>query len=91
MAVMLFNNFRHEEKAVGLGGRIAHGFGMRQRRFDHVRPGDVDEGDGVGGGFDGGDVEFLELGDIVEDAAELGAEGFFLGRGERGRARRATY
>src|SRR5882672_4259818 len=78
----LFDDLRHQEEAVGLGGGIAQCFLRWQRGADFVGPGHVDERDGVGGGLDLADVQLLQLLDIAEDAADLRAELLLLrGRG----------
>ena len=85
-AMRLFDDLRHEEQAVGLGGRVAQGFLVGQGRAHFIRTGDVDERHGMGGRFDLADVQFLQLLDVAENVAELRAE---FGRFFRRKARRA--
>ncbi len=90
-ADMVTRQFWDEEEAVGLDGGVAEGVFVGKAGANFVGAKDVDEGDGVGGGFDVGDVGLLEFLDIADDVGELAAEGFLLGRRQEMRARCATY
>ena len=80
--MFLFHNFRHHKKPVGLCGRVAQGVVVRERRANLVRTRDIDQRHGVGGWLDTGNVQFLQLLDVAEDAVELCAEFLFLVGGE---------
>ncbi len=68
-----------EEVAVAIGGAVEDCFAVGVG-FLVVFAGDVAGIDRAGGGLDAGGVEFTQLLDVVQDAADLaGKLGFFLG------------
>ena len=61
-----------------MGGRVAQGIVVRERRANFVESRDIGHRHGVGGWLDAGYIERLQFLDVAEDAAELRAEFFFL-------------
>ena len=79
----LFHDLRDLEEPVHLRGSIAHGLIMGQGGLNDIGPHHIDQGNGVGGGFHGGDIEFVELGDVAEDIPELRLKFLLFFRRER--------
>ena len=69
----------------GFGG-VAEGLGLDEARAGFVGADDVVAGEGVGGGFDAGEIAFGEGVHVVEDTVELGGVvgGFVVGEFETG-------
>ena len=69
----------------GFGG-VAEGLLLGEARAGFVGADDIVNGEGVGGGFDAGEVEFGEGVHVVEDTMELGGVvgGFVVGEFETG-------
>ena len=82
-------NPRDGESALGRLGRLRQRLLLRQPRLDDVRAGDVDVLQRVVGGLDVGDVDGLDLADVLEDGVELAGEAVQLvvGQGKPGQAR----
>ncbi len=70
-----------EEFAIPIGGAVEQFFAIGPG-FDLIDPGNVGHVDRSGGGFDPGDIEFIQLLYVVQDAAQLGGELGFLGFSE---------
>ena len=67
----LLDDFRDGDHVVALGRSVAEGVGDGEAGLRDVGLPDVEDGRGVGGGFDAGDVDFRQLLDVVQDVAEL--------------------
>src|ERR1022692_3013331 len=85
--ILLFNNFRHHEKPIGFGGRVAERLFVGEGRADFVGSGHIDQRKCVRGRLNAGDVGLLEFFDVAQDVSELGGKFLFLVR-RQGNARK---
>jgi hypothetical protein len=77
---VLIKDLGHDEESVGIVGRIRENDLLGETLRHGVLPDHVEDGDGMGRGFDPRNVEAIHLLHMVQDPSELTSEKFrFLG------------
>lgn len=79
----LLDDLGDDEEAVGAERGVGEGVFGWQAGVALVGAGDVDEGEGVGGRFDPGDIDGPELLHVAEDIPELASQALFFFRAQR--------
>jgi hypothetical protein len=68
---LLLVDFLDEELVLGMGGRVGEGIGRGEVAVDHILAQHVLLGDGVGGGGNALQIEFVDLLHVVEYGREM--------------------